>query len=100
MAFWDFLRPLTQQAIEIDFYTRIIVFVLSAAMFAVSLLAFRKSKSRKLMFVSIAFFLFALKWAFKIADLFISPGEFFHRAAENLVELLILASLFIAIFKK
>ncbi len=100
MAFWDFLRPLTQQAVEIDLYTRIIVFVLSVAIFAVSLLAFRRSKSGKFAFVTIAFFLFAVKWALKIADSFVSPGEFFHRAAENLCELLILASLFIAIFKK
>ena len=100
MAFWDFLRPLTQQAIELDFYTRIVVFILSMALLAISVLAFKRSKSNKFLFVSIAFFLFALKWALKIADLFFSPGEFFHRAAENVMELLILASLFIAVFKK
>ncbi|MDP2974008.1 MAG: hypothetical protein Q8N60_03070, partial [Candidatus Diapherotrites archaeon] len=65
-----------------------------------ALLAFKRSKSRKLLFVSIAFTLFTVKWALKVVDLFFSPGEFFNRAAENIFELLILASLFIAIFRK
>jgi len=100
MAFWDFLRPLTDQAISLDMATRLIVFALSLALFAVAILAFRRSRSNKLMFVSVAFLLFAVKWALKVVDLFISPGEFFHRAAENVFELAILASLFMAIFKK
>ncbi len=100
MAFWDFLRPITQYFSDIDFVTRAIVLALSAALFVIAALAYRKSKSNKMMFVSIAFFLFALKWALKVADLVISPGEFFNRAAENVFELFILASLFIAIFKR
>ena len=100
MAPWDFLRPITDQAITVDFGTRIIVFLLSMALMVISLLALRKTKSNKFLFVSIAFMLFATKWALKVVDLFVSPGEFFHRAAENIFELAILASLFIAIFKK
>ena len=100
MAAWDFLRLITDQAITIDFGTRIIVFLLSMALMAISLLALKRSKSNKFLFVSIAFLLFAAKWALKVVDMFISPGEFFHRAAENIFELAILASLFIAIFKK
>ena len=100
MAFWDFLRPLIDNAVEIDFATRIIVFVLSVAIFIISVLAFRKSRSNRMLFISAAFFLFALKWALKVLDMFFSPGEFFHRASENLFELFILASLFLAIFRK
>lgn len=100
MAFWDFLRLITNQAITIDFVTRTIVFVLTIALFAIALLAYKKSKSNRFLFVSIAFLLFAVKWALNVADMFISPGEFFHRAAENLFELGILASLFIAIFRR
>ena len=100
MAFWDFLRPVTDLAVNIDLITRVIVLVLSVAMFAVALLAYRKNKSAKLRFVTIAFFLFALKWALKVTDVFLSPGDFFNRPAENVFELLILASLFIAIFKR
>ncbi len=100
MAFWDFLRPLIQEAVNIDFGTRIIVFLLSMALLTVSLLAYRRTKSRKLAFVSLAFLLFAAKWALKVVDMTLSPGEFFHRAAENVFELAILASLFIALFRK
>ncbi len=100
MAPWDFLRDVTQQAIAIDFITRVIVLVLSLAITAIALLAFKRSKSGKFLFVSIAFTLFTVKWALKVVDLFFSPGEFFNRAAENVFELLILAALFIAIFKK
>ena len=100
MAFWDFLRPLADQAYTIDFATRIIVFILSMAILAVALLAYKRSKSRRLLFVSIAFLLFGVKWALKVLDMFISPGEFFNRAVENIFELGILASLFIAIFRK
>ena len=100
MAFWDFLRPLIQGAANIDFATRIIVFALSIALMSVSLIAYRRSKSKKLAFVSLAFTLFAVKWALKVIDLAVSPGEFFHRAAENVFELAILASLFMALFRK
>lgn len=100
MAFWDFLRPLSQQAVNIDFGTRIVVFLLSVALLAISLIAYRRTKTRRLGFVSLAFFLFAVKWALKVVDLAVSPGEFFHRAVENVFELAILASLFIALFKK
>ncbi|MCX6799210.1 MAG: hypothetical protein NTW59_03900 [Candidatus Diapherotrites archaeon] len=100
MAFWDFLRPISDQAVAIDLVTRAIVLLLSLAMLAIALLAYRKSKSGKALFVSIAFALFAIKWVLKVVDLFVSPGEFFSRPAENAMELLILGSLFVAIFRK
>ena len=100
MAFWDFLRPLTQAAVNVNMATSAIVFLLSLAILAVSLIAYKRTKNKKLAFVSLAFALFAVKWALKIIDLMVSPGEFFHRAAENLFELVILASLFMALFRK
>ncbi len=100
MAPWDFLWDVTQQAVNMDFLTRLIVFALSLVILVVALLAYKRSKSNKFLFVTIAFFLFALKWALKVVDMFYSPGEFFHRAAENVFELLILIALVAAIFKK
>ncbi|MCK4883312.1 MAG: hypothetical protein KAS30_00445 [Candidatus Diapherotrites archaeon] len=100
MAFWDILRPVTNQAVAFDFFTSIIVFVLSLALFAVSILAYRRTKSRRFVFVTIAFFLFATKSALNMIDLFVSPGYFFHKAANNIFELGILVCLFLAIFKK
>ena len=97
---WDFLRPITQMAIEVDVPIRVIVLFLAAALFVISALAYRKTKSARFLFVSVAFFFFAAKWAIKVMDIFYSPGEFFNRAAEDIFELIILASLFVAIFRK
>ena len=68
-------------------------------LFAISYLAYRKNKSKRLLFVSIAFALFAVKWFIKLVDIFISPGSFLADSSENVFELLILASLFIALFR-
>ena len=100
MAVWDPLRALIDAALSVDMATRIIVFILSLALCVIAILAFKKTKSRKFLFVTVAFLFFTGKWLLKILDLFISPGEFFNRAAENVFELVILASLFIAIFRK
>ncbi len=100
MAFWDFLRPLTDNVIELDFATRVIVFLISLGILGIALLAYQRSKSNRFLFVSVAFLLFAVKLALKVIDLYISPGEFFHRAAENIFELAILVSLALAIFRK
>ena len=97
---WDWLRPAIGTAETIDLVTKGIVFALSLAIAAIALLAYRKHRTRKLLFVTIAFSLFALKWALMIADLFVSPGAFFSDPAQNVFELLILAALFMAIFRK
>ncbi|MFH1588731.1 MAG: hypothetical protein ABIA76_05330 [Candidatus Diapherotrites archaeon] len=97
---WDSLRPLASMASNYDFLTRALVMVLSFVIFFISVKAYLKLKSSKLMFVSIAFGLFALKWVLKVLDLFLSPGLFFGDASENVFELLILASLFYALFVK
>ncbi len=100
MAIWDIFRPLAQQALNAEFITRTIVFVLSMALMFIAILAYRRTKSRKMLFVAIAFLLFGLKWTLNVLDLYFSPGYFFNRAAENVVELFILGSLFMAIFRK
>ena len=98
--FWDFLRPLTDLAIQFDPIVKILVLLLAFGMFIVSLLAYRKSKSQKIMFVSIAFFLFALKWLVKVFDIFFSPGSFLSDSSENVFEFFILILLFLAIFRR
>jgi len=100
MAFWDFLRPIITQAIAYDFLVRVAVFIISVVILAIALLAYKRTKTNRLLFVSIAFFFFVAKLGLKVVDLYLSPGEFFHRAAENVFELIILASLFIALFRK
>ena len=95
---WDVLRPLSNVAVQIDFPIKILVFLLASAVFIISLLAYKKSKSKRLLLVSIAFFLFSLKWLIKIVDLIYSPGYFLSDASENIFELGILLSLLVALF--
>lgn len=97
---WDALRPLTDVAIQFDPVTKIIVLLLSFGIFVISLLAYKKARSQKLLFVSIAFLLFSLKWLVKAFDLFFSPGNFLSDSSENVFEFFILVMLFFAIFRK
>ena len=97
---WDPLRFLIQFSEHIDIITRLIVFALTLVILVISFLAYQKNKSGRLLFVFLAFLFFAIKWALKVIDLFVSPGMFFSDSAENVAELVILAALFIAIFRK
>ncbi len=97
---WEILRPLTDIANQTSPYIKIIVALFSIALFIVALLAYRKKPSKRLLFVALAFFFFAIKWLVKVIDIFISPGAFLADSSENVFELAILALLFFAIIKK
>lgn len=97
---WDFLRPFSDAAMQFNPEIKLIVFLLALGMFVLSVSAYKKTNSRKFLFISAAFFLFALKWLLKVLDVFVSPGAFFPDSSENVFELLIFASLFLAIFRK
>ncbi|HLC79814.1 MAG TPA: hypothetical protein VJG83_05350 [archaeon] len=97
---WDNLRPITDFAKEVDLPVKVAVFVLSVAIFAISLLAYSKSKSKRIMLISFAFFLFSAKWLVKVIDVFYSPGTFLSDSSENLFDFGILACLFLALFYK
>ncbi len=97
---WDFLRPLAEAAVAIDPYIKIVVFLLAVGMLFLAASAYRKTSSKKFLFIAGAFSFFALKWLLKILDVFVSPGSFFSDSSENVFELLIFASLFLAVFRK
>ncbi|MFH1392030.1 MAG: hypothetical protein ABIH20_06980 [Candidatus Diapherotrites archaeon] len=97
---WDTLRPVAQFAVDIDVPVKMIVFLLSIAIFFISALAYQKSKSKRILLVAIAFFFFAFKWLVKLSDIFYSPGYFLSDSSENIFELIILISLLIALFYK
>lgn len=97
---WDFLRPLTDFAVSIDLPIKVLVLLLSLAFLAIALLAYFRTKSQRFLFITFAFCLFSVKWLFKTFDLFVSPGYFFSDPVENIFELLIFVSLFLALFKK
>ena len=97
---WDFLRPFTSMATQFDFLIKIIVFLAALVIYGISLLAYLKNKSTRLLLLTLAFFLFAVKWLFKIVDLFFSPGWFISDSSENVFELVSLILLCLAIFKR
>ncbi len=97
---WDALRPATDFAVSIDVPVKIVVFLLALSIFLISALAYRKSKSKRMLLVSFAFFLFSLKWLVKLVDIFYSPGSFLSDSSQNVFELGIMASLLIALFYK
>jgi len=97
-----FLAPLREAragASDFDIVTRVLVFLLSLALFFIALIAYQKSSSKKFLFVALAFFLFAFKWSLKVTNLFI-PGNLLTDPVENVFELFILGMLVVAIFKK
>ena len=93
-------RVLSNAVIPFDGITRVIVLFITLGLFALAFKAFQRNSTPRLKWVAFAFFLFAFKWALKVLDLFVSPGTFFAETSENVFELLILASLFVAIFSK
>lgn len=95
---WDYLRPVADFALSIDLPVKIVVFLLSLFVFAISFLSYYKSRSKRILLVSVAFLLFSLKWLVKIVDLVYSPGTFLSDSSENLFELGIILSLLVALF--
>lgn len=80
--------------------TLFLVFFVSLALAVISYKAFHKRRSDRLFFVSFAFFLFTIKAALKLIDNFIIGNYSYIGISVQTLELLILLSLFYAIFKK
>jgi hypothetical protein len=97
---WDFLRVSTSTAQVINPIVVWAVMLISLGLFTISIIALKKKGSQRLLFVGGAFGLFFLKNLFGLIDLYISPGIFMNFAVQGVFDLLILASLFIAIFRK
>ena len=100
MAPWDPLKMLIGSAETLAAPIIWIVLILSIALFAIAFLAYRKNKTKKLLFVCIAFFLFAVKFVLMALDLYVSPGKFFSVPIGNVFDLAIMLLLFAAIFRK
>lgn len=97
---WDVLRdPVNLIGTFSPILSWVLLFVAGALM-CISILAHRKKKSHTTLWVGIAFNLFFVKSLLVVLDLYVSSGNFFNYAIQSLFDLAILASLFIAIFKK
>ena len=95
---WDALRPLSDFALQLDAPVRWVVLLISIAILAISVMGYNRSKSKRVMIISFAFFLFALKALLKVVDIYYSPGNFFSAAASDAADFLIMLSMFVAIF--
>ncbi len=97
---WDFLRVPTEAATTINPIIMWIAWIISLGVLVVSLLALKKKSTQKLLFVSAAFALFFIKITLGLVDLYASPGIFMNFAVQGVFDLLIILSLFIALFRK
>ncbi len=96
---WDSLRG---PAAAIGIAEPVIVWVVllvALGIFAISFLGWRKKKSKRLALVSAAFALFFIKSLLVVLDLYVSSGNFFNYSIQSFFDLLIIAGLFVAIFK-
>lgn len=94
------LKDLSNWAAQFDFYTKYLVFFFALGIFAIAIMAYLRAKSRKMLLVAGAFFLFTAKWGLKVMDMYFSPGTFLPDSSENVFELGIFILLLIALFKK
>jgi len=97
---WDALRPFNSLAETLSDGTIWVVFLLSAALMVIAVLAYKRKQSSRHGFIALAFVFFFVKWLLKVIDIYLSPGHFFNWAGESLVELVIFTCLFIALFKR
>ena len=88
--------------LRVTFYdfALVVVFAVSAALTYISALAFLKKRNERLFFVAFAFFLFAIKAALKLIENFVVGSYGYIGITMQTLELLILLSLFFALFKK
>jgi hypothetical protein len=88
--------------LKVTFYdfALVVVFAVSAALTYISTLAFLKKRNERLFFVAFAFFLFAIKAALKLIENFVLGPYGYIGITMQTLELLILLSLFFALFKK
>ncbi|MFH0954702.1 MAG: hypothetical protein V1777_01205 [Candidatus Micrarchaeota archaeon] len=97
---WNVFRPVENFSVSLAMITTILVLVLSAGMFVVSLKAYAKNNTSRFLLLTLAFGLFAAKFLIKLIDFFYSPGNFFSQASENVFDLFVLVALFASLLKK
>ncbi len=97
---WDPLRPVAEFLTQVEPIIMIVVLLASAALLVLAVLAYNKSKSKRLMLVALAFGLFFLKLLLNFIDLDASPGRFMNPAIMGFFDLAVLVVLFYALIKK
>jgi len=99
-AFWDFLREPVNMIAGLSMPVNVLLFIVALVLLGVSLLAWKKNKSKRLLLVTISFGLFFVKALLSLLDYFVSPGIFMNYAIQGFFDLVILVFLFVALFRK
>jgi len=94
------LRTLSDAAASMDFLTSAVVCIFALVLAVIGCMAYHRTKSRRLLLVNLAFFLFFIKYLIQILDMFLSPGFFFPDASQGVIELVAMLLIFVAIFRK
>ncbi len=97
---WDVLREPINLIGSFSPVLSWLLLIVAGVLMIISILAHNKRKSHTTLWVGIAFNLFFVKSLLVVLDLYVSSGNFFNYAVQSLFDLGILASLFVAIFKK
>lgn len=97
---WEFLR---EPVAVISTFAPLfdwLVLIVAGVLLGIAIMAYKKSKSRSIFWVGVAFGLFSLKALLVVLDYYVSPGYFFNYAIQSFFDLLILGCLFLALFRK
>jgi hypothetical protein len=74
--------------------------VLATVLFAITIVAYKRSEKERLLYVSIAFLLFAVKSFLVASDIFITNRSGWVDPFANLLDFVVLLSFFVGVFKK
>jgi hypothetical protein len=97
---WDPLRPTVNLTAALEPLVNWLLLIVSGFIFGIAFLAWKKSSSKKLLWVSVAFGLFFAKRILSLADTYLSPGTFFNIPVQSAFDLAIMICLAIALFRK
>ncbi len=90
----------TSSGIEVSNLITLASSILATALFVISFIAYRRDRRNKLLFVSIAFLLFAVKGFLLTSDIFFPSKGAWVDPAANTLDLFVLACFFIGLIKK
>ncbi len=97
---WNFLRPFENAAESLAVWSTLIVLLMSAVLFAISIKAYAKNPSGRFLLVTLAFGLFCVKFLLKFLDFYYSPGHFFSQASQNVFDFFVLLAMVASLLKK
>jgi ABC-type Co2+ transport system permease subunit len=97
---WDVLREPIAEVGKLSPIFIWVLFIVSVVLLFISIKAMNKKKSERLAWVTAAFGVFSIKAFLIMADMYLSPGNFMNSSIQAFFDLVIMVSLFVALFRK